>query len=274
VLGYARVVDGFGLLLKRWRKARGLSQEELAHRARVSTRHLSCLETGRASPSRPMVLSLAETLELPFRERNNLLSAAGFAPRFGGSGLDDPNLAHVRRALDHLLSQQEPFGAVVMDRLYNVISMNRGALRLLRLIPSPPPPPLGTNLYHLLLHPDGLRPLLLNFDEITGLLLSRLEREVMVNDDQPLGELLQALRAYGPVPQPPEVHAAGLQPFGVLRVKRPGGELALFTMLTSLGTPLDVTAEELRIESYFPADEASERWLRAEAEAEAEAQTG
>ena len=270
-MGYAGWVDGFGPLLKKWRKARGLSQEELAHQARVSTRHLSCLETGRASPSRPMVLSLAETLELPYRERNNLLSAAGFAPRFGSSGLDDPGLAHVRRALDHLLSQQEPYGAVVMDRLYNVLSMNQGALRLLRLIPAPPPPPLGTNLYHLLLHPDGLRPLLINYEEIAGLLLSRLEREAMVNDDQPLRELVKALAAYGPVPRPPEVHAAALQPFGVLRLRRPGGELALFTMLTSLGTPLDVTAEELRIESYFPADEASERWLGAQAEAEGQA---
>lgn len=264
-------MEGLGPLLKKWRKARGLSQEELAHRARVSTRHLSCLETGRAGTSREMVLNLASALDLPLREQNNLLVAAGFAARFGSAGLDDPALAQVKKALSHLLDHQEPYGAVVMDRLYNVIALNQGARRLLQLIPDPPPPPIALNLYHLLLHPQGLRPLLLNFDEIAGLLLLRLEREVAVNDDAPLRALLEALSVY-PRPQlPADPAATSPAPFGVLRLRRPGGELSLFTMLTSLGTPLDVTAEELRIETYFPADEASERWLRASAQAEAPA---
>lgn len=253
----------FGPLLRRFRGARGLSQERLADHAEVSPRHVSFLETGRAAPSREMVLVLASALDLPLRDRNTMLGAAGFAPVYATSPLESSGLEPVRRALDHLLRAHEPFGAVVVDRDWNVLRMNTGATRMLgwALEGLSPPPDVLTNLMRATFH-ETLRSRIANFDEVAGELIVRMEREIEVEaDDERRARLAAMLDSLPNRPAPP-TSPSGL-PFLPLRLRRGDTELRLFTALTTLGTPLDVTAQELRIESYFPGDAETERFLRA-----------
>jgi transcriptional regulator with XRE-family HTH domain len=256
----------FGSLLRQWRLARGLSQARLGDLAEVSTRHVSFMETGRSSPSREMVLVLGNALDLPLRERNTLLGAAGFASVYRESSLGDPEMAGVRRALDHMLRQQEPYGATVLDRGWNVLRMNDGAQRLFRywIDPSKAPSVVWSNVLHAVLHPSGLRPWIVNWDAVARTLLRRLHRESLEPGEEQAGALLESLLQYPGVPPDSfKLQAEGADS-AILPVHLRAGEveMRLFTMLTTLGTPLDVTAQELRIESYFPADDATDAWIR------------
>lgn len=258
--------SGFGPLLREWRLARRLTQQALAEQAEVSTRHLSFLETGRAQASREMVLVLGNALELPLRERNMLLAAAGYAPIYKQTSLDAEPMQHVRRALDRMLAQQEPFPALVLDRTWNLLRMNQGCARLFaRLLAGrTPKPEVLANMAHALFHPEGLRDVIVDWPTVAADIALRLHREAAA--DPSLRALRDAVLAYPGVPadlRMPELES--VPPIAVpVHLRAPdGGEARLFTMLTTLGTPLDVTAEELRIELYFPLDDASEAFLRA-----------
>jgi transcriptional regulator with XRE-family HTH domain len=254
----------FGLLLRRWRAVRHRSQLDLALDSDISTRHLSCVETGRAQPSREMVLRLAEALQVPLRERNALLLAAGYAPLYRHTDLDAPDLdapeaEAARRAVELLMVQLEPYPVVVLDRHWNTLRMNAGAKRFLALFPgcdsgSP------HNGVRLVFQPQGLRPFIENWDVVAARIIRRLHREVADNpSDEKLQRLLQELLDYPEVPSrwrmldldgvPP--------PFLTINYRCKNSTFRFFSFLTSLGTPLDVGLQELRIESFFPADEAT-----------------
>ena len=253
----------FGPLLRAHRTARALSQERLADRAEVSPRHLSCLETGRAAPSREMVLVLGSALDLPLRDRNDLLSAAGYAPVYAAAGLDGAAAEPVRRAVEHLLAAHEPYGAVLCDRDFNVLRMNRGAARLFGWAAEgcEAPPEVWSNVLLSTVHPGALRGRIENFDEVAAELSARVVRERDLEPDPARrARLDRVLRDLGaPRCAPP---GGGTTPAMAVHLRRGAVSLRLFTTLTTLGTPTDVTAQELRIESYFPADDATERWIR------------
>jgi len=261
-------METFGTQLRSWRTARRISQEQLAGRAGVSTRHLSFVENGRAKPSREVVLALAGALDVPLRERNALLAAAGFAAVFAASPLAADELRHLRRAIDHVLAQQEPFGAVVVNGQWDLLQLNQGAQRLFQHFAPTTPAGLAAvqNLLLGTVHPEALRPYIVNWDEVAGHLVARLHREISARPaDEALPRLLARVLALPDVPSEWRVPAPGRNtaPFVTVHLCSPTLDVRLFTMLTSIGTALDVTAEEVHIESYFPADDESERRLRA-----------
>jgi len=264
----ARDDAAFGVQLRAWRLTRHLSQEALAGRAGVSPRHLSFVENGRSQPSRELVLALAGALDVPLRDRNSLLAAAGFAAAYRASPLDSDVLVHLRRAIDHVLAQQEPFGALVIDGGWNIIQANRGARRLFERFPptsADGAAALG-NLILCVVHPDALKPHLVNWTDVAGQLIARLHREVAARTgDDVLARLLTRVLALPGVPAHWRVLAPGKSapPFIPVHLRSPELEVRMFTMMTSIGTPLDVTAEEVHLETYFPADDASEAVLRA-----------
>jgi transcriptional regulator with XRE-family HTH domain len=243
-------------MIRALRLARRLSQEELAHRAEVSTRHLSCLEGGRARPSHTMILVLGSALDLPLRERNTLLVAAGFAPVYRISLLEDPAMAHVHQAVSHLLRHHEPHPAILMDRAWNVLQLNAGAQRLFRWCGVTLSASAPANAHRILFDPAlGLRPWIVNFDAVADAMLERLRTEVDV--DPSLHALLIDLeRLRGKTRPRPGAPTANLVALPI-HIRRENEDLRYFTTLTTLGTPLDVTAQELRIESFFPMDEAT-----------------
>jgi transcriptional regulator with XRE-family HTH domain len=254
---------GAGPLLRTWRNRRRLSQLELASEAAVSTRHLSFVETGRSRPSRELLLHLAEHLEVPLRDRNHLLVAAGYAPVHPQTPLDDEVMAPVRAALDTILSGHDPYPAVIVDRRWDLVSANRAALAVLTdgvdpdLLVAP-------NALRIALHPGGLAPRIANLDEWSAHLLHRLARQVEVTADAEVGALLDELRGYpGVVDRPGPLDPAALL-FVPLRLRTPAGaELAFFSTVATFGTAVDVTLAELSIESFFPADAATAEALRA-----------
>jgi transcriptional regulator with XRE-family HTH domain len=252
-----------GALLRHWRQHRRLSQLALALQAEISTRHLSFMETGRASPSREMVLRLAEQLDVPLRERNQLLLAAGYAPVYAEGALDAPHLAAVRGAVRQVLAGHEPYPAVVVDRGWRLVEANGGVALLTAGVPpellTPP-----VNVLRVSLHPDGLAPRIVNLGEWRAHLLGRLRRQVALTDDPALAALYDELRAY-PCPQPePEVELPGPGDVAVpLRFRHGDRELAFISTVATFGTPLDVTVAELVIESFFPADAETAAVLRA-----------
>lgn len=238
-----------------------MSQLDLATEAGISTRHLSFVETGRAAPSREMVLQLAEHLELPLREQNALLVAAGFAPRFGERTLDDPDFAAVRAAIDLVLKAHEPNPALAIDRAWNLIAANTATMRLMGgVAPALLTPP--ANMLRASLHPDGLASRILNLGEWREHIFARLERQIDITADAALIALLAELRAYptsGPFSPPLREAAPVITP---LKLKTEAGILSMFGVTTLFGMPQDVTLEELAIETFFPADEASAELLR------------
>jgi transcriptional regulator with XRE-family HTH domain len=251
-----------GELLRQWRERRRLSQLDLALAAETSARHLSFVETGRARPSRDMLLRLAEQLEVPLRERNHLLLAGGYAPVFGQAPLDAPQMAGVREALRKVLVGHEPYPAVVVDRSWNLVDANAAVAALLGSTdPALLAPP--ANVLRASLHPDGMAPRIVNLGEWRAHLFGRLRRQVALTGDPGLAELLDELRAY-PCDQPePEVEVPGPGDVVVpLRLRHGGRELAFLSIMASFGTPLDVTVAELAIESFFPADPATGAVLR------------
>jgi transcriptional regulator with XRE-family HTH domain len=251
-----------GALLRQWRERRRQSQLSLALDAQISTRHLSFIETGRARPSREMVLRLAEQLDLPFRERNHLLLAAGYAPLYRERALDDPEMAAVRAALRQVLAGHEPYPAIVVDRGWNLVDANQSALLLTKgAAPELLAPP--ANALRLSLHPQGLAPRIANLGEWRGHVLGRLRRQAVIGADPALARLYDELHGY-PCDEPvSEIEIPG--PGDVvtpLRLYDGERELSFFTTIATFGTPLDVTVSELAIESFFPADAATAESLR------------
>jgi transcriptional regulator with XRE-family HTH domain len=252
-----------GALLRKWREHRRLSQLELAIQADISTRHLSFVETGRSAPSRDMVLHLAEELELPLRERNRLLLAAGYAPVYPETALDAPAMAAVRTAVRQLLAAQEPFPAAAVDHRWNLVEANATTrLFLAGVEPALLGPP--ANVLRISLHPDGMAGRIANLGEWRAHLLGRLRRQVALTADPDLAALYEELRGY-PCDQPePEIELPGPGDVVVpLRICHEGTELAFLSTVATFGTPLDITVAELSIESFFPADEATAAVLRA-----------
>jgi transcriptional regulator with XRE-family HTH domain len=247
----------FGDLLKAWRARRRLSQLKLASDADVSTRHVSFLETGRANPSREMVLHLAEQLDVPLRERNALLIAAGFAPAFDERSLDDPALAPAREAVELVLAGHEPYPAVVVDRRWDLVAANSAISVFTAGMPAELlEPPI--NVVRASTHPDGLAGRILNFDEYAAHLVGRLRRQVELTADPGLAALLAEVRGY-----PGVVEVPGFEPRGAallpMRISTTDGStvLSFFSTIATFGTPVDVTLEELAIEAFFPADDAT-----------------
>jgi transcriptional regulator with XRE-family HTH domain len=251
-----------GSRLRWWRTRRGLSQLDLAGAAGTTQRHVSFLESGRAQPSREMVLRLAAALDVPLRQQNALLLAAGFAPAWRASDLAAPELATVNQALDYMLAQQEPFPAVVVDRRWNLLRANAGAGRLTAFLTGPSPAPASTdavNLAEWLISPDGLRPLLVNWPEVAVYFLRGVQADAIADGTEETADLLRRLLAYPGVPALSHVPALEELPSPVLAMHFRKGQtsLRLFTTIATLGTPQDVTVQELRIECFFPADEVS-----------------
>ncbi|HEY1430182.1 MAG TPA: helix-turn-helix domain-containing protein [Stellaceae bacterium] len=245
----------FAARLRLWRKRRGWSQLELAGRAGVSQRHVSFLEVGRTFPSRDMVARLATTLDLPLRQQNELLVAAGFAPVWHETDLAAPQLARMRDALDYMMAQQEPFPAVVVDRRWNLLKANQGAVRLVEFLVGPLPADAEVNLADALVGPDVFRPFLLNWAEVVRYFVRNIEADAAADGTAETAALLERLLSYEGVRSllkaPAALHPADDQVLPM--VFRKGDiSLALFTTITTLGTPQNVTLEELRIESFFP----------------------
>jgi transcriptional regulator with XRE-family HTH domain len=247
-----------GDLLRDWRQRRHLSQLDLAAIAEVSTRHLSWVETGRSRPTPQMILRLAESMDVPLRERNSLLLAGGFAPAFAESPLDAPPLGPVLEALRAVLAAHEPFPALVVDRSWELVEANAGIAPLLAgaaadLLEPP------VNVLRLSLHPRGLAPRIANLAQWRSHLLARLAREAAATADHGLTELLTELRGYPGGSQ--EVPPAG-QVVVPLRLRAGDRVLSFLSTTTVFGTPQDVTVEELALEAFYPADESTRRALR------------
>lgn len=265
----------FGSALRYWRGRRGASQLRLAVDAGVSQRHLSFLESGRARPSRDLVLKLGIVLDVPLRQRNAMLLAAGFAPAYQERNLSDPELSSVMQALDFMLRQQAPFPALVVDRLWNLVMFNESAAGFMTWLLGLPadaviPRDGSINVLRLMLDPDGLRPRLVNWQAVCADSLLWIQREAMA--DGPGSEATSLLAELSAFPgmaaagQAPESHVPNLDrralPFLPLTIAHDGVELNLFTTITTLGTPHDVTVHELRLESFFPADNSTADWFR------------
>jgi transcriptional regulator with XRE-family HTH domain len=246
--------------LREWRQRRHLSQLDLAIDAEISARHLSFIETGRAAPSREMVLRLAERLEVPLRERNVLLVAAGYAPAFPQRSLDDPALSAAREAINLVLRAHEPNPALAYDRHWNLVSANRMVAPILEGIPQRL---LGQpfNILRLAFHPEGLAPRTVNLAEWCGHLLERLHRQCEATADPELLKLYQDLKSY-PIP----ARSGPLPPDNVaipFKLRHAGEVLSFFSTTMVFGTPVDITLSELALETFFPADELTATRLRA-----------
>jgi transcriptional regulator with XRE-family HTH domain len=240
-----------------WRKKRGLSQLQLAMTAACSQRHISFLELGRTKPSREMVLRLSGALELPLRQSNELLLAAGYAPVWAETDLAATALAPIREALDYILAQQEPFPAVVVDRRWNLLQANKGAVALIEFLVGPIKPGSAINLADALVAPDVLRPHLINWAEVVRYFLRSVEADAAADATPETAALLDRLLGYQDVREtishvPP---FDGEGPILPMHFEKGRVKLRLFTTIATLGTPQDITLQELRIESFFPMDE-------------------
>jgi len=252
-----------GALLREWRERRRLSQLDLSCDAGISTRHLSFLETGRAQPSRDMLLHLAEELKVPLRARNAMLLAAGFAPAYPERSLDDPALAGVRRSIERVLEAHEPYPALVVDRGWRMLAANRALAPLLAgVAPELLEPPV--NVLRVSLHPNGLAPRIANFGEWRAHVLERLRSQVDATADGELKALADELAAY---PAPPGVAPHVVEDYGGVAVPlkirtETMGLLSFFSTTTVFGTPLDITLSELALETFLPADAHTAEALR------------
>ncbi|WP_149181274.1 helix-turn-helix transcriptional regulator [Streptomyces sp. TRM49041] len=271
---------GVGALLRGWRQRRRLSQLELALRAGSSARHVSFIETGRSRPSEEMILRLAEHLDVPVRERNALLLAAGYAPRYAESSLDGPELGPLREGVDRLLAGYEPYPAFVVDGSYTVLAANRGVAMLLAGLPERLlAPPL--NAMRITLHPEGLAPRIRNLREWRGHLLAQMERQMALSRSEPLRAVYEEVAAYPLAPGPerelggreggespdgpdgPDAAGAPYPYFALpLRIEHDGRVLSFVSSISTFNTPLDVTVAELAVETLLPADPETAACLR------------
>lgn len=247
-----------GRLIREWRTRRSLSQMALASDSAVSTRYLSFIETGRARPSREMVLHLAEQLEVPLRERNRLLMAAGYAPSFAQRSLDDEQMAPVREALDRFLQAHQPYPAAIVDGHWNLVAANDGIGLMTQGVASEllEPP---ANVFRIALHPDGMAPRILNFEEWSSHLISRVRRQAALTGDPEMMALYEELSAYPGVSL--EHVSDSAAPFLLHRLELAGEELSFFSTVTTFGTATDITLAELSLEAFYPADERTKRAL-------------
>ncbi len=250
-----------GTLLREWRQRRRLSQLDLALEAGISTRHLSFVETGRSRPSPEMVVHLAEQLEVPLRERNRLLLAAGYAPQYSARSLDDPELSPIRDALGRVLGGHEPFPAIAVDRMWNLVASNAALDPLLSGV-APALLQAPVNAMRLALHPEGMAPRILNLGEWRGHLLHRLERQIAAAGDEGLHALYEELLGY-PGPDPAQRESGSGEIMVELHLATDDGELAFFSTVTTFGTAVDVTVSELSVEAFFPADPSTAQTLGA-----------
>ena len=261
--------DLFGPMLRTWRRRRGASQLALALQSGVSQRHVSFLESGRARPSREMVVQLSSALDVPLRQRNAMLLAAGFAPAYRETSLAAPELAPVARAIDHMLRQQEPYPAVVIDRFWNLMRANNAATAFIGLLfegalPAPAPGK-APNVLRWLLDPAALRPKIANWEEVARHLVSATYAEVLADGGEPQAlAFIEEIMAYPDVPASFRRLRFEDRPLPVLTLDcMVGGKsLSVFTTIATLGTPQDVTLQEVRIESFFPADDRSDAVFR------------
>jgi transcriptional regulator with XRE-family HTH domain len=255
-----------GRLLKQWRERRRMSQLGLALEAEISTRHLSFLETGRTQPSREMVLLLSRVLEVPLRGRNELLTAAGYAPVYRETGLDAPEMAQVKQALGFMLRQQEPFPAMVLDRHWNILLTNNAMGKVMGLFLDPAATAaLGpANAMRLSYHPQALRPYIVNWEATAAAFIQWLHRDLLRTGDVETRKLLDELLTYPDVPKQWQLLDldASTAPFLAIELKKGDVRFSFFTLLASLGTPYDITLHELRIECFFAADAATDAALR------------
>jgi transcriptional regulator with XRE-family HTH domain len=253
------------MLLRDWRQRRRMSQMELALEAGVSTRHLSFVETGRSRPSAEMVMHLAERLDVPLRERNELLLAAGFAPQYSSRSFEDPTLHEVRDAVSRVLAAHEPYPAIAVDRYWNLVASNEALSPFLAgVAPELLVPPVNT--IRLALHPDGVAPRIANLGEYRADLIERLDRAARFTGDPELAALRDEMLGYpGPEPPPHPSPPAAAVAVG-LRLAPPPGEdgpeLVFFSTITTFGTAVDVTVSELALEAFFPADAQTAEYLR------------
>jgi transcriptional regulator with XRE-family HTH domain len=252
-----------GGLLRDWRQRRRLSQMDLALEAGISTRHLSFVETGRSRPSPDMVVNLAEQLEVPLRERNQLLLAAGYAPRYEARPFDDPALSEVRDAVSRVLDAHEPYPAIAVDRHWNLIASNGALGPMLDGVAAhllvPP-----VNTIRLALHPEGVAPRIINLGEYRADLIERLDRAARLTGDPLLAELHEEMLGY-PGPEAPSVPVDAAVTVGLQLAPAPGSdapELSFFSTITTFGTAVDVTVSELAVEAFFPADAQTAEYLR------------
>jgi len=252
---------GIGPLLRGWRERRRVSQLELALRAGSSARHISFVETGRSRPSEEMVLRLAEHLEVPVRERNALLLAAGYAPHYPETPLDDPSMRALREGMERLIQGYEPYPALVVDATYTVLAANRGITMLLEGVPAKLlEPPL--NAMRLTLHPEGLAPRIRNHREWRDHLLAQMDRQIALHRSEPLRALYEEVAAY-PVPDPAPESTAPTPHFALpLRIEHDGRVLSFVSSISTFNTPMDVTVAELAIETFLPADPATVKYLQ------------
>jgi transcriptional regulator with XRE-family HTH domain len=249
-----------GQLLRIWRERRHLSQLALAAEAEISQKHLSFIESGRSSPSREMVLLLAEQLDIPLRERNALLLAAGFAPVFRDRPLDDPALERARATIDVILKGHEPYPALAVDRQWQLVAANATVAPLMAgadpmLLKAP------INVMRLSLHPRGLAPLIMNLGEWRAHLLNRLRRQHRLTLDPAIGRLLQEVTAYPGGKEPRGGHQDEIAV--PLKLRTQAGTLSFISTVTVFGTAVDITLSELSLEAFYPADPATAATLRA-----------
>ena len=254
----------FASRLRWWRQHRGLSQLELAGRAGISQRHLSFLELGRASASREMVLRLADALNVPLRQHNALLLAAGFAPAWPETELGAPELAQISSAVDYMLAQQEPFPAVAVDRHWNLLKANKGAVRFVEFLVGQLAAGASVNLADALVAPNVLRPFLVNWAEVVRYFIRSVEADAAADGSEETNALLHRLLAYKGVRS--AIRDGLLEqvsgPVLPMHFRKDGTKLGLFTTIATLGTPRDITVQELRIESFFPMDDETAGILR------------
>lgn len=258
-----------GDLLREWRGARRMSQMDLALEAGVSTRHLSCVETGKARPSRELVALLAGALDMPMRDRNALLVVAGYAPGYRETALSAPEMSLVRRAIEFILAQQAPYPAFVVNRHWDVLMANDGVTRVFGWLRGGAP---HGNIIRQVFDPADMRPFIENWDEVAGDLIRHLHHEVAANpSDKVSRALLAEALAYPDVPARWEHRQLGTAPIPLMTVVFRKGDqrLTFFSTLTTFGTSRDITLEEIRVECMFPADDATAAFCKALATADA-----
>ena len=249
----SNTVASVGDLVRSWRELRHLSQLDLAVEAEVSQKHLSFIESGRSAPSREMVLHLAEQLNVPLRERNAMLLAAGFAPVFRDRPWNDPALAQARASVERLLRAHEPYPALTFDRHWNILSANQAVWSLLGTVaPELLTPP--ANVLRISLHPAGLAPQIANFIEWRGHLLDRLRRQLRITRDPALQELWRELTGYSTAPAGAPQHSPVDEIAIPLRLNTPAGVLSFLSTVTVFGTPVEITLSEFTLEAFYPAD--------------------
>lgn len=253
----------YGALQAAWRRRRGFSQLQLALAAECSQRHIGFLELGRAKPSRTMVMRLVAALDLPLRDGNAMLLAAGFAPAWTETGLDAPSIAPVSAALDYMLAQQEPYPGLVVDRHWNLLRANRGAGTLVTFLLGPGDPAASVNLADALAAPNILRPYLRNWTQVMHHFLRSVAADAAADATSESAALLARLMNY------PDAHTTLTRlpdvmngPVLPMLFSKDGVELSLFTTIATLGTPQDITLQELRVESFFPTDDATREWFQ------------